>query len=274
MRRRVLTLVAMMFIIVLLVGCSSHREVIPVDVPIDEEHFGSICFWVELRDTDHDGILSIEENKQIDVLDMLETNGEVASIELKYFFFLERIQIYDLSDCEELDFTNQIYLKELTIEKSDVEKINLLNNEQLELLRINFAPNLTKLNLGSKPKLTKLDCSSCNLESIDVSKCEALESLWCDFNRLTKLDLSNNYNLKSVNCSDNLLVKLDVSDCENLEAVFCTDNELRKLDVSANLNLRLLMCSRNNLKTINISANTKLERFGCDDDCEVIGYYN
>ena len=91
MIKKLLALVMMSFSILMLAGCSSVRRIEPVDVPIDEEHFGSFCYWVELHDANQDGLLNVEENKQITIFEMFQWDAETAVANLRYFYFLEKL---------------------------------------------------------------------------------------------------------------------------------------------------------------------------------------
>ena len=61
-------------------------------------------------------------------------------------------------------------------------------------------------------KITRLDCSSNWLESIDVSGNNLLVELYCDNNRLTDITLGQQPNLKELYVGDNQLASIDLSE--------------------------------------------------------------
>ena len=65
----------------------------------------------------------------------------------------------------------------------------------------------------------------CEVTSIDVTKCPALEGLFCDGNQLTSLDISKNTALESLSCDVNQLTSLDVSKNTALEYLNCYRNQ-------------------------------------------------
>ena len=93
--------------------------------------------------------------------------------------------------------------------------------------------------------LTSLDCSSNQLEELDVTKNTALTELLCNNNLLTSLDVTNNTALTELQCSNNKLVALNVSNNVALTSLACSGNNLRELNVSYNGMLTDLKCGSN-----------------------------
>jgi len=112
-------------------------------------------------------------------------------------------------------------------------------------------------------KLTKLNCRSNQLTTIDVSKNSALTVLNCGANQLTALDVSKNTALTVLSCSDNQLTTLDVSKNTALEQLDCYKNQLTTLDVSKDTALTYLSCSNNQLTTLDVSKNIELTTLAC-----------
>ena len=111
--------------------------------------------------------------------------------------------------------------------------------------------------------LTKLNCTSNELTTLDVSMNTALAELYCGGNQLTTLDISKNTALISLSCHDNQLTTLDVSKNTALTSLYCRDNQLTTLDVSKNTALTELWCSQNQLTTLDVSKNTALTKLEC-----------
>ena len=76
-----------------------------------------------------------------------------------------------------------------------------------------------------KGKIKGCDIYDCEVTSIDVTKCPALEYLYCYGNQLTSLDVSKNTVLKDLSCSENQLTSLDISKNTALEYLDCSDNQ-------------------------------------------------
>ena len=119
--------------------------------------------------------------------------------------------------------------------------------------------------------LKDLNCSYCNLSSLDVSHNTALEALYCSNNKLSSLDVSNNTALKYLNCGSNNLSSLDVSHNTALVDLDCSFNyHLSSLDVSHNDALWDLTCYNNdNLVKLYVGKESPVY-CRCDDGVEII----
>ena len=146
--------------------------------------------------------------------------------------------------------------------------------------------------------LTKLNCSTNYLYSLDLSHCPALKTLDCSINDLSYLDLSHNPELTELNCSNNPLASFDLShnpalvklNCSNinslsldlllngedpyplvldlshnpaLQVLDCSANILKSLDLSHNPALRVLDCSCNELSSLDLSHTPTLMKLNC-----------
>ena len=76
-----------------------------------------------------------------------------------------------------------------------------------------------------KGKIKYFSVDDCEVTSIDVTKCPALEDLNCKDNQLTSLDVSKNTALEELQCKDNQLTSLDVSGCTALKSLQCYNNQ-------------------------------------------------
>ena len=144
------------------------------NIPIGyDEEANEILYYTLDVDTNNDGQISVNEAKNIHVLD-LTSNYEtydgfnVQSMpEIKYFTSLEILYCND-NQLSSLDLSNNIALK-------------------------------------------SLDCTYNKLTSLNISKNTELESLLCFDNQLTALDISNNVKLREFDCSNNPLKTLTIS---------------------------------------------------------------
>ena len=110
-------------------------------------------------DTNHDGILSDEENKKFTSLDIDGQSGYVDPTGIDKFIYLKKLDIsneyYYEGTLEKLNFSDFKDLEELYCKRLFSEKRVFLN----------------KLNLKGCSSLKILDCSSNKFDSIDISGC-------------------------------------------------------------------------------------------------------
>ncbi|HBE55749.1 MAG TPA: hypothetical protein DDW22_07130 [Prevotellaceae bacterium] len=123
---------------------------------------------------------------------------------------------------------------------------------------------VTAQEIELRGNITRLDCSSNWLESIDVSGDPLLVELYCDNNRLTQVTLGNQPNLTDLYVGDNQLTSIDLSGLSALKSISCYKNSLTTIDVSHNPNLKEIVCRENSLQgTLDLSANPLVERVAC-----------
>lgn len=159
-------------------------------------------------------------------------------------------------------------LKELDLEAAGINDFSGIEAfSGLEIL--NCQKNkILALNLSALENLKEVNCSWCNLSTLDVSGCTQLEKLKCDGNlSLKDIDLSKLTNLKWLNCSlSRGITSLDVSSCKKLtylEAVSCKYTEL---DLSGLDQLETLLCNANfDMTYLNVSGCVSLKNLVCKD---------
>jgi len=190
-------------------------------------------------DTDEDGLISQNEAKAIDTLDVSSQN------------------ISDLTGIEA--FVN---LTELQCNNNKLSSLDLSINVMLENLRC-YSNELTALDVSKNPELTYLDCGLNQIGVLDVSKNTLLEDLLCDNNEITNLDVSKNTLLNHLYCYANLLTSLEVSKNSVLKRLWCNNNELGSLDVSANKYLSSLLCRNTGLNDLSVEQNPVLVDLRC-----------
>ena len=126
--------------------------------------------------------------------------------------------------------------------------------------------NLTSLDLSDCSALQTLDCVNNQLTSLDLSNCPALYELFCDGNRLTTLDVSGCPALYKLFCDGNRLTSLDLSSCPDLYTLSCEGNQLTSLDLSDCSALQTLYSSNNQLTSLDLSSCPDLDYFSCGDN--------
>ena len=114
-----------------------------------------------------------------------------------------------------------------------------------------------------------LDCSDCQLTSLDVTVATNLHSVFCQDNQLTELDLRGMANLTDLDCSGNQLTTITTEATDfssvmtGLEMLNLADNQLEgKFTVKAN-NLQVANLS-NNAFTLLTLSNPNLNALYCD----------
>ncbi len=162
----------------------------------------------------------------------------------------KNLSLLDLSDCKKI--------KELSIggirTLKDFKVSGCSNLTKLEC----YSLGLTSLDLSGCTLLKNLRCSGNELTSLDISRNPYLETLKCYRNQLTSLEV-NNSKLKSIDCSNNKLSSLNFGEKANfIETIDCSDNQLNVLDISKVSALKLLYCIENQITSLDVSHNLKL----------------
>ena len=113
--------------------------------------------------------------------------------------------------------------------------------------------------------LQTLNCSSNQLQYINVSGLTFLSSLNCSSNQLyvNYFNVSYNTALTYLDCSSNQLTSIDVSANTALTYLNCGYNQLPIIDVSANTALTYLDCGSNQLTSLDVSAAPALTHLNC-----------
>lgn len=148
------------------------------------------------------------------------------------------------------------------------------NNEGATFQEVDGVMRLISLDLGNYGVVGALDVSGCDaletlycfdnqLTSLNVSGCSALFSLDCSDNQLTSIDVSGCESLLDLTCWNNQLTSLDTSECAALTGLYCYNNQLESLDVSENSELNELYCGGNLFSDLDVSACASLSILDC-----------
>lgn len=141
---------------------------------------------------------------------------------------------------------------EISIAEAEATDImNCYNKSISDLTGINYFVNLTRL-----------DCESNLLTSLDVTGLTSLNTLICNNNKLIELNVSGLSKLTSLHCGENNLSKLNISILDKLQYLICDQNRLTSLIVKSE-NLVSLTCFQNQLIKLDISRSTKLNSLYC-----------
>ncbi|HBG0260648.1 TPA: cell wall-binding repeat-containing protein, partial [Clostridioides difficile] len=121
--------------------------------------------------------------------------------------------------------TNEVASKDnYKIYESDLNKIE--SCLELDLHKNPDVSNPNKIDnldgIENFRNLEKLDCSSNNLESVDLSKNIKLKYLDISGNKILNIDLKNNNLINELHCDANKLSNLDLKNNKNLVSLFFT----------------------------------------------------
>lgn len=166
-------------------------------------------------------------------------------------------------------------------EAEAITEINCREKEIKSMAGIRSMSNLTTLDcsyneiegtldLSGLTKLKTANVDHNRYESLSLSGCSALETLYANdnwqsvnyqyFYMLKNIDLTGCSALKYVRLEDNALESIDLSDCSSLTDMFLISNNLKSIDVSACKNLVNLHLRKNKLSgTVDMAALPNLE---------------
>ena len=125
--------------------------------------------------------------------------------------------------------------------------------------------NLDSIDISSN-NLSYFDCSDNQFNHIDVSSNLSLLTFKCNFNNLMQLNVSSNTSLLYFECYENKLDSLDISNNIFLTELWCNNNQLKALDVQG-IDMYVLVCDNNQLTVIdNLSDNVSLKHLSCSNN--------
>jgi hypothetical protein len=125
-------------------------------------------------------------------------------------------------------------------------------------LYIQYAWNLTTIDVSKNTALTKLTILNGGLESLNVRMLKKLTYLACAGTKITSLNVSENTELTNLQCNVDKLSLLNVSNNPKLTRLVCSDNMLLMLDLSHNTALSNLLCYNNRIASLDLSNNKAL----------------
>jgi len=219
--------------------------------------------------------------------------NNLESLNLSGCMSLDSLRVECLTKGLDIDISNCINLRSLTLDVVNLNKLDASNchrlssfthqpisdsSPDLNLTRLNlsncssltsvscYRNKLTDLDLSGCTKLTSLSCQNNKITNLNISGCTALATLLCQYNNLESLNLSSNKSLRVIYCFNNKLKTMNVSGILLLNELRCMDNNLDYLNVSGCVNLKLLQCTFNNLETINLSNCYSLLNLWCSSN--------
>ena len=135
------------------------------------------------------------------------------------------------------------------------------------LEELNCSSNdIENLDLTQNFELRTLSCSNNQISLINISNCKKIKDIYCENNRLTSLYIHNNLELTTISCSDNKLTSLDISNNQQLVQLNVNNNILTSLNLDKNNKLERINCSNNKLSAINIDRLIELIELNCGNN--------
>lgn len=148
-----------------------------------------------------------------------------------------------------LDLSNNTNLTKLRYYRSGgdgLSTINLSNCTLLTDIQIEYATNLTQLDIPNKEAVTILMLTNTPLK-FDLTAFPNLKELGCAGmytaeKNLNAIPTNLKAQLTKLNCSNNELESFDISEYPQLQSLTCTGNQMTALDITAATNLKELYC--------------------------------
>lgn len=139
----------------------------------------------------------------------------LSSINISSNINLKLINLYEVI-LEEIDFSKNINLEEISINKSNLKEVNLHSN--LNLKRVIFLNSeLSSIDISKLEKLTYFSLTTCKIKKLDLSFNYNLNFLILSDIYLDNLDLSNNSLIKHLELKFNLKQYINVRHMHNLK---------------------------------------------------------
>lgn len=129
------------------------------------------------------------------------------------------------------------HVTSLTASDLGLKTLDLSKNSTLVTVRCSGNNALESLTLGTLKNLKTLDCSACQLTSLDVSGCTGLTKLLANVNKIVSLDVSKNTALTNLSVYQNELTALNLTYNTSLNMLKCNNNHISELDLSSNTRL-------------------------------------
>lgn len=174
----------------------------------------------------------------------------------RYYTGLYVINLCDNNLVGSIDLSNCPYIEQLYVGGNDIVDLNL-ENCSLSNLYVEGWRNITyiqSINVSNCKNLSYLDCGGSgryvkNLKSVVAKNCHKLQSFDYSEGELETLDLSNCVSIGTVYCYQNKLKELTLTGCIKLYALDCSCNYLTELELSTCTNLRSVYCQENRIKS-------------------------
>lgn len=174
------------------------------------------------------------------ILDISVTGSIDQSLNLSDYPNLMSFQAWGCKDLRTCNTTNCTKLIQLSIDGSNVEKVDVSNNPDLLILNVGET-RVSELDLSNNNKIQQLYCghsgsynTEYKIKSLDISNLADLWYFHCAENDLTEIDLSGNPLLSHLGLQGNRLTSLDLSGNPDLYSVQLQNNYFDFVTLPAN----------------------------------------
>ncbi|HRG59613.1 MAG TPA: PKD domain-containing protein [Bacteroidia bacterium] len=117
--------------------------------------------------------------------------------------------------------------------------------------------------IESFTNITQLNCSSNQINSVDLSALTSVNFINFQSNNLTAIVLPVSTSLNEVLVANNQLGSIDLNGISYLTYLDCANNLLSSLMVNTNNNLQYLFCDNNSINDLDLINNSALIQLGC-----------
>ncbi|MBO4879177.1 MAG: hypothetical protein J5544_02855 [Clostridia bacterium] len=157
----------------------------------------------------------------------------LQELDLSDYHNLSGLSTTDSAQLTRIDVSGCEFLTVITCDNCNLSELILPDCKE-NLLSLRCMNNhLSHLELGYT-NMFDLSCPFNDLDSLDLTGMNSLQSLVCRYNRISELDLTGLDQLTYLICSYNQLTSLDLSGCPNLVQLHSNNNLLTELDLSGN----------------------------------------
>jgi len=160
-------------------------------------------------------------------------------------------------------YGNGSYLK---IDQNDDGEIQVAEAVVIDSLNVPFSSIVDFSGISDFTNLKKINCSSNQINNLNVSSLSLLQELYCSNNCMGTLSVNGLSNLKILDANSICVSNFNLTGLTSLEYLSCTYNGLSALDVSQSTGLKILNCGYNNLVSLTISGFPDLEQLICESN--------
>lgn len=159
-------------------------------------------------------------------LNYLGANLKMGLLSINDCHNIERIEIGEITATDTIDLSGLPYLSYFSIDYA--KNLTFLDLSTCSLLTVaSGIENVTNVDLHDCTSITSVGCAGGRtIESLNVSGCTSLESLFVYESNLRQLDVSNCSRLEHLDCRSSLLHSIDVSSCPSLKYLSCWNTHI------------------------------------------------
>ncbi len=239
------------YVLILLYAFASNAQTITITDP----NFERALIAIGLDQGTVDG--TIEATNVIYVRELNIPNKNISDLSgLSAFINLEKINASGNS-ISAIDFSKNLYLKEIILHSNELTSINVSNNVWLESLNV-YKNKLSAISLTNNRNLNYLAIADNNITALDVTANEKIVTIYAQNNQIADIDVTELKNLETLNFQDNSVATLNTTNATALKQLNGSSNFLSTLDVSTNTALDHINVMFNAIETLDCSTNTAL----------------